>query len=105
MYNHCPENEGYAGTGQCCCNCQFQQPITAHPWNKDPYVNGSVMEIIGWGCTCPEFFPNITFSDREHSICECWTENSYRREMSEREIERDKERVWEVLNYLPKETV
>lgn len=105
MYNHCPENEVYAGTDQCCCNCQFQQPITAHPWNKDPYVNGSVMEIIGWGCTCPEFFPNITFSDREHSICECWTENSYRREMSEREIERDKERVWEVLNYLPKETV
>jgi len=107
MNNPCDKNDinGFSAHGSCCCNCQFQQPINAHPWNKDPFVKGKVTEIIGYGCLCPEFFPDITFMEDKHSLCECWTENTYRREMTERELERDKERVWEVLTYLPKEQV
>lgn len=57
--------------GRCCCNCEYQLPIVAHPWNKDPYVKGKVTEIIGWGCHAPDLMPYVTFFDREHSMCEC----------------------------------
>lgn len=82
---------------ECCCNCQNQQPINAHPWNKDPFVKGSVTEIIGWGCTCSDFSPNITFLESKHGLCECWTPNIWRKELAQKELEEEKKWVWNVL--------
>lgn len=59
--------------GRCCCNCEHQRPIVAHPWNDNEYVKGSITKVIGYGCHAPEFFPMVTFFDREHSMCECHT--------------------------------
>ena len=56
--------------GMCCCNCQFQIPITGHPWNTNEFVKGSCSEIIGYGCMLPEM-KRITFMEAEHSLCEC----------------------------------
>lgn len=55
--------------GRCCCNCRYQRPISAHPWNKNELTKGSITRIIGYGCTVPEM-PNITFFEHEHSMCE-----------------------------------
>ena len=87
--------------GECCCNCEWQRPINAHPWNKDPLVKGRITEIVGYGCTCPEFFPNITFSEQKHSLCECWTENTYRAKMAAQELEDNKKWVWDILKREP----
>ena len=57
--------------GNCCCNCVWQQPINAHPWNKNPEFNGSVMNVIGYGCCCPDLYPRITFFEKPHGMCEC----------------------------------
>lgn len=88
---------GLESTGECCCNCQYQQPITAHPWNENPLVKGSVTKTVGWGCTCPEFFPDIGFMEREHSLCECWRQNTYRKELADADLQREKEWVWNIL--------
>ncbi len=69
MENEC--NEQGSWQGSCCCNCKWQRPIGAHPWNKDAAFQGRISKVIGWGCTVPDM-KNITFSDREHSICEVW---------------------------------
>lgn len=54
---------------RCCCTCAYQKPIVAHPWNDHPYLNGSVRDIIAYGCNCPEFDCTIMF-DTEHGMCE-----------------------------------
>ena len=54
--------------GRCCCNCEWQRPISGHPWNKGE-MQGSVLTVKGWGCTVPEM-PMITFLETEHSMCE-----------------------------------
>ena len=58
-------------SGRCCCNCKWQRPISAHPWNKKygPPLEGSIMNVVGWGCTVPEF-SKITFFEFEHGMCE-----------------------------------
>jgi hypothetical protein len=58
--------------GRCCCNCKWQRPISAHPWNNNELIKGSITKIIGWGCTVPDM-PSITFSEKEHSMCEMHT--------------------------------
>jgi len=99
MKEPCSLNDinGFSSGGRCCCSCEYQRPITAHPWNKDPFTKGSVRTVIGYGCACPEFFPNITFSDREHSLCECWTENTWREELEKLELKLNQEHVWDIL--------
>lgn len=74
MSNKCFEGweESSNPKGRCCCNCQWQRPITAHPWNKNELTKGSVSNIIGYGCTVPEL-PNITFFEFKHSMCELHT--------------------------------
>lgn len=75
--------------GECCCNCNFQRPINAHPWNK--YTGkGSVMEIIGYGCTHPEFWPSITFFEKEHGMCEVWTKREW--------PDPTKEQTWNIIS-------
>jgi hypothetical protein len=71
-------------SGRCCCNCEYQQPITAHPWNKNPSFQGKCSTVIGWGCVNPELAPFITFSEREHSMCEC-----HRHKIQSRSTEHD----------------
>ena len=61
--------------GCCCCNCEYQRPINAHPWNKD-FARGPISKIIGYGCIAPEFAPTVTFFDKPHGMCECWTERN-----------------------------
>lgn len=58
-------------SGSCCCNCRYQRPISGHPWNKrmGHPLQGSVADIIGWGCTVPDM-PAITFFEFEHGMCE-----------------------------------
>ena len=53
----------------CCCTCQFQHKIMKHPGNDNSYANGSILEIMGYGCTVPGWDGTIFF-DREHSMCE-----------------------------------
>lgn len=55
--------------GRCCCNCRYQRPISAHPWNKNEMVKGSVSIVVGFGCTVPDL-PNITFFESKHGMCE-----------------------------------
>ena len=55
--------------GRCCCNCKYQRPITAHPWNRLPFTKGPITKNIGWGCTVPDM-PGVTFFEVEHSMCE-----------------------------------
>lgn len=62
---------GYDVHGSCCCNCKWQTVITKHPWNKQEQFKGSVMEIIGFGCTPPDLYPNTTFFEKSHGMCEC----------------------------------
>lgn len=57
--------------GNCCCNCVWQQPITGHPWNKNPEFKGSVANAIGFGCCAPDLYPYITFFETAHGMCEC----------------------------------
>lgn len=58
-------------SGSCCCNCKCQTIITKHPWNKQEQFKGSVMEVIGFGCSPPDLFPNTTFFEKSHGMCEC----------------------------------
>lgn len=61
--------ENLINSGQCCCNCKWQRPISGHPWNKAALFSGRVSDVIAWGCTVPDM-PNITLSEREHGMCE-----------------------------------
>jgi hypothetical protein len=63
--------------GECCCNCNYQQPIVAHPWNKYEFTRGPITERLGYGCVAPDLFPSITFFDSKHGMCECWSERDY----------------------------
>jgi hypothetical protein len=63
--------------GACCCNCEWQRPIVGHPRNKNILTKGPITQCIGYGCTCPELYPSITFTDWKHSMCECHTERDY----------------------------
>lgn len=54
--------------GRCCCNCNWQRPISGHPWNHGDF-KGPVNKVIGYGCTYPEM-QYITLMTREHSCCE-----------------------------------
>jgi hypothetical protein len=47
------------------------------------------MEVIGYGCTHPEFWPNITFFENKHGMCEVWDERKW--------PDPTKEQVWDVL--------
>lgn len=55
--------------GKCCCNCRYQKPIVAHPWNKAELIKGSISKVIGYGCNAPEMEATVFF-DREHGMCE-----------------------------------
>lgn len=33
-------------------------------------MQGSIKDIIGWGCTTPVFDPYITFFEKSHGMCE-----------------------------------
>jgi hypothetical protein len=57
--------------GDCCCNCVWQQPINAHPWNIHPEFRGPVTQLVGWGCCPPDLYPTITFFEKAHGMCEC----------------------------------
>jgi hypothetical protein len=59
-------------SGSCCCNCRWQRPITAHPWNRHELTRGPITKNIGWGCTVPDM-PGVTFFEVEHSMCEMHT--------------------------------
>lgn len=66
--------EGWAAeagnqSGQCCCNCKWQRPVSGHPWNQNPAFHGRISVRIAWGCTVPDM-GSITLSEREHSMCE-----------------------------------
>lgn len=76
--------------GDCCCNCNYQRPITAHPWNKSSLAYGRITQIIGFGCASPEFFPDITFFESEHGMCECWTARDW--------PDPTKEQVWQIIS-------
>lgn len=56
--------------GRCCCNCEYQQPVVAHPWNKNTFAAGPVSKVIGWGCHGPDMFPAVTLFEKEHGMCE-----------------------------------
>ncbi len=60
-------------SGQCCCNCEYRRPIVRHPWNSDIWAKGPVTSQMGWGCTPPDLYPEITFfsMDHSHGMCEC----------------------------------
>jgi hypothetical protein len=75
-------------TGACCCNCEFQRPINAHPWNVG-FAKGSIMHQIGWACMVPDFFPSVTFFDlqRKHGMCECHTPRDYSKYSAEHTME------------------
>lgn len=47
------------------------------------------MEVIGYGCTHPEFWPTITFFENKHGMCEVWDERKW--------PDPTKEQVWNVL--------
>ncbi len=64
-------------SGDCCCNCVWQMPITGHPWNKNPAFKGSVTDKIGFGCCPPDLFPIITFFESPHGMCECHSRKKY----------------------------
>ncbi|HET8688541.1 MAG TPA: hypothetical protein VFM18_18160 [Methanosarcina sp.] len=81
-YEFWKQEDGNSG-GSCCCNCNWQRPVTAHPWNKG-MARGSILEIIGYGCTCPPFFPEITFFEKEHGMCELWEKRSWPEPSQER---------------------
>ena len=59
--------------GRCCCNCQHQRPIVRHPWNREVWAKGPITSQLGWGCTTPELYPEITLFSLEHAhgMCEC----------------------------------
>ena len=59
------------GNGRCCCNCEYQHPVVAHPDNKTEFAKGSVTKTIGWGCKPADMdFTAITFFETEHGLCE-----------------------------------
>lgn len=58
---------------KCCCSCKYQRPISGHPWNKNPYTRGSILNTIGYGCDVPDM-PQIVLFDDQHGICEMWEE-------------------------------
>jgi len=64
--------------GSCCCNCQNQRKLMCHPWNKE-FGKGSIMESCGWVCLFPlddgSSKGEVIFFDREHGMCELYTEN------------------------------
>jgi len=57
---------------QCCCNCKSQLKVYKHPWNENDYAKGRVSELMGYACDSSGMMPynTVTFSDREHSLCE-----------------------------------
>ena len=55
--------------GTCCCNCRYQMPIVAHPWNTSGFAKGPISEIIGCGCIAPDT-DRIVFFDSKHGMCE-----------------------------------
>ena len=63
--------------GNCCCNCVWQNPINAHPWNKQELTKGPISKIIGWGCGSPDLYPFITFFDTQHGMCEMHSRNKH----------------------------
>lgn len=68
------QEDGNTG-GRCCCNCEYQRPITGHPWNKIIDHITPISQVIAWGCTVQ--FPNINLFEVEHSMCEMWTPRTW----------------------------
>jgi hypothetical protein len=61
--------------GQCCCNCQYQTPITKHPWNKGE-ANGSILDHFGYACTVFNSMDSkepFVFFNSQHGSCEMYT--------------------------------
>jgi hypothetical protein len=56
----------------CCCNCKHQVIIYKHPSNRDDYVNGSIMDQLGYLCHIEGDGNRAIFSDRKHSFCEAY---------------------------------
>ncbi len=56
-----------------CSNCRYQLELMKHPMNKD-IGHGSIMETMGWVCTCPfEDQSNAglgIFFDHRDGLCE-----------------------------------
>lgn len=69
-FNAWKEEDGN-NLGKCCCNCKYHFPAVAHPWNKEPFLNGNINRQVAWACIAPEL-EKVTLSDLEmkHSICE-----------------------------------
>lgn len=84
-------------SGECCCNCEYQRPITGHPWNKTALVKGRMIDTVGYGCCHPEFFPHITFFENKHGMCEVWEENKWREELAAAQTAKAKEDMWAIL--------
>lgn len=63
-------------TGRCCCNCVYQRPIVAHPWNSNEFAKGPMTKVIGFGCCPPDLAPEIAFFDHVHGMCELHSRKS-----------------------------
>lgn len=68
--------------GSCCCNCVNQAPVQKHPWNVGE-GKGSCSERMGWACIINdpddnEDGPHVTFSSRQHGMCEMHWPNEER---------------------------
>lgn len=66
--------EGWAmkdgnSSGRCCCNCKYQIPAVAHPWNKRDWLKGPITKTVAYACTMPEM-ERVTLFDFKHSMCE-----------------------------------
>lgn len=72
---------------RCCCNCQHQQPIVGHPWNKHELTKTPMTKIIGWGCHGPELYPIVTFMDGKHGMCEMHEFRTERADALYKEVE------------------
>ena len=68
--------------GGCCCQCQYQEKIGCHPWNKFGPFKGKISEYFGYGCTVFMAMREtgeasddvcITFSETKHGMCEMFT--------------------------------
>lgn len=64
--------------GRCCCNCEYQYPLSKHPGNKGIF-QGRVTEVFGYACMPLDLYPYATFFDFKHGMCECWGERKFER--------------------------
>jgi len=71
------------GNGECCCNCEFNAPVNAHPWNVEGF-RGGIGQAIRVNPEVPLMVCTVQLSEkdeyraviamtREHGMCEMHT--------------------------------